>query len=196
MPPVLVALQGSPRRGNSRALLDAVVEGARSARPDVEVHLVEAYGVRVGPCTACGGCDGPDAGEGCVVEGDDWPPIEALLRSADALVFASPVYFRGLPAPVKSIVDRLQAMWELRERGGRVATNAGPHRRAAVVLVASQGRGMFDGARGEVTAAVRTLGFDLAGELLAEGLEGAAEASRRPDLLARARELGRSLLAG
>jgi len=194
MPPVLVALVGSPRRGNSRVLLDAVVEGARSASPDVEVHLVEAYGVRVGPCTACGRCDGPDAGEGCMVEGDDWPPIEALLRSADALIVASPIFFRGLPAPVKAIVDRLQAMWELRERGERVATNAGPHRRAAVVLVASQGRAMFDGARGELVAAMRTLGFEIAGELLAEGLEGPGEASGRPDLLGRARALGRALL--
>ncbi len=194
MPPVLVALLGSPRRGNSRALLDAVVEGARSARPDVEVHVVEAYGVRVGPCDACRACEGPDASEGCATEDDDWPRIEALLRAADALVVASPVYFRGLPAPLKAIVDRLQAMWMLRERGGRVAANAGPHRRAAVVLVAGQGRGMFDGARGEVSAATRTLGFEAAGELLAEGLEGSADASGRPDLLNRARALGRALL--
>jgi len=195
MPPVLVALVGSPRRGNSRALLDAVVEGARSTRSDVEVHTVEAYGVRVGPCTGCKGCAAPGPEGGCKAEGDDWPPIEELLRCADVLVVASPVYFRGLPAPLKAIVDRLQAMWMLRERGGRVATNAGPHRRAAIVLVASQGRAMFDGARGEVIAAARTLGFEVAGELLAEGLEGPGEAARRPDLLGRARDLGRALLA-
>ena len=120
--------------------------------------------------------------------------MEALLRSADALVVASPVYFSGLPAPLKAIVDRLQAMWVLRDRGGRVARNAGPRRRAAILLASSQ-QGMSQGALGEARAAVRTLEFEIAGELLAGGLEGPTEASARPELLDRARELGRHLVA-
>lgn len=193
MPPKLVAIQGSPRpHGNSRALLDAMVEGARTAHEGLEVHILEAYALNVGPCTACGACEGE--GEGCALEGDEWPQVEALLRSADALVVASPVYFSGLPAPLKAIVDRLQAMWVLRDRGGRVARNAGPRRRAAIILASSQ-HGMSKGALGEARAAVRTLEFEIAGELLAGGLEGPTEASARPELLESARDLGRQLVA-
>lgn len=203
----LVAIHGSARRGgNSRTLLEAVLEGARGARPTgLEAELVEAYRVDVGPCTDCEVCLAPGAvavagavagagAGGCTVEGDDWPRIEALLRGADALVVASPVYFMGLPAPLKAIVDRLQAVWALRERGGRVGTNEGPFRRAAVVLCAAGGREAFRGARAEALAALGTLQFEVVGELLAEGLEDAGEASARPELLERARALGRALV--
>jgi len=195
----LVAMHGSARRGgNSKVLLEAVLEGARGARPTgLEVELVEAYRVDVGPCTDCEACLEPGRGEGadgCTVEGDDWPRIEALLRGADALVVASPVYFMGLPAPLKAIVDRLQAVWALRERGGRVGTNEGPFRRAAVVLCAAGGREAFRGARAEALAALGTLQFEVVGELLAEGLEDAGEASARSELLERARALGRALV--
>ena len=197
----LVAMHGSARRGgNSKVLLEAVLEGARGARPTgLEVELVEAYRVDVGPCTDCEACLAPGAvagagAGGCTVEGDDWPRIEALLRGADALVVASPVYFMGLPAPLKAIVDRLQAVWALRERGGRVGTNEGPFRRAAVVLCAAGGREAFRGARAEALAALGTLQFEVVGELLAEGLEDAGEASARSELLERARALGRALV--
>ena len=192
----LVAVHGSARRGgNSGALLDAVLEGARAARPSgLEVELVEAYRVDVGPCAVCDACEGEGASEGCAVRDDDWPRIEGLLRGADAVVLASPVYFMGLPAPLKAVVDRLQAVWALRERGGRVATNAGPFRRAAVVLCAAGGKGAFAGARAEARAAMSTLGFELVGELLAEGLEDAGDAAARPDLLEQARGLGRRLV--
>lgn len=192
----LVAIHGSARRGgNSKDLLEAVLEGARLARPaGLEVELVEAYRVEVGPCAVCDACEAEGASEGCAVQDDDWPRIEALLRGADALVVAAPVYFMGLPAPLKAIVDRLQALWALRERGGRVGTNEGPFRRAALVLCAAGGSDTFRGARGEALAAMRTLGFEVVGELLAEGLEGAGEAAARPELLGRARELGRRLV--
>jgi multimeric flavodoxin WrbA len=199
----LVAMHGSARRGgNSKVLLEAVLEGARGARPTgLEVELVEAYRVDVGPCTDCEACLAPGAvagagagAGGCTVEGDDWPRIEALLRGADALVVASPVYFMGLPAPLKAIVDRLQAVWALRERGGRVGTNEGPFRRAAVVLCAAGGREAFRGARAEALAALGTLQFEVVGELLAEGLEDSGEAAARPELLERARALGRAVV--
>jgi multimeric flavodoxin WrbA len=197
----LVAIHGSARRGgNSRDLLEAVLEGARGARPTgLEAELVEAYRVDVGPCTDCEACLAPGAGAGagaggCTVEGDDWSRIEALLRGADALVVASPVYFMGLPAPLKAIVDRLQGVWALRERGGRGGTNEGPYRRAAVVLCAAGAREAFRGARAEALAALGTLQFEVVGELLAEGLEDAGEASARPELLERARALGRALV--
>jgi len=193
----LVAIHGSARRGgNSRALLEAVLEGARGARPaaELEVELIEAYRVDVGPCTVCDACEGEGASDGCAVRDDDWPRIEGLLRGADALLLASPVYFMGLPAPLKAIVDRLQAVWALRERGGRVGTNGGPFRRAAVVLCAAGGGDAFKGARAEALAALRTLEFEVVGEVLAEGLEDAGEAAARPELLERARGLGRKLV--
>jgi multimeric flavodoxin WrbA len=190
----MVAIHGSARReGNSRTLLDEAVSAAREARPDLEVTVVRAYEADVGPCLACEGCNEEEAG--CSVGGDGWHEVEGMLRSADVLLLASPVYFMGLPAPVKSIVDRLQALWWHRERGGRVATNEGPFRRSGLILVAAGDEAVFKPSRRVALAALNTLGFELRGELLAGGLEGPDDAASREDLVRRARELGHNLVA-
>jgi multimeric flavodoxin WrbA len=194
MAPRLVAIHGSARPGgNSRRLLEELIEAVRSTEPDVTVELIEAYGVDVGPCTHCAQCE--DEGEGCTIEEDEWERIEASLRAADLLVIASPVYFKGLPAPLKTLVDRCQAMWWLRERGGKVAINEGPYRRAAIILTAAGGKPMFTGAKGVATAALNTLEFDTVGALLAGDLEGPEAATGRDDLLEQARDLGRALVS-
>jgi multimeric flavodoxin WrbA len=192
----LVAIHGSARpHGNSRRLMDEVLEAATTARPDAEVEVVRAYDAGVDPCIACGGCNEDQVG--CVRHGDGWAPLEASLRAADALVLSSPVYFVGLPAPVKAIVDRLQALWWLRERGGRVATNEGPFRRAVLVLsAAGEGDAAFSPSRRMARAAFNTLGFETVGALLAGGMEDARDVEGRPELLKEARRLGGLLVGG
>ncbi len=189
----MMAIHGSARpHGNSRRLMDEVVRGTTLAREDVQVEVVRAYEAGVDPCIACGGCQ--EDRVGCVREGDGWAPVEASLRSADLLLLASPVYFLGLPAPVKAIVDRLQALWWLRERGGAVATNEGPFRRAALVLTAAGEARVFESPRRVARAAFNTLGFETVGELLAGRLEDMWDAEGRRGLLEEARRLGRRLV--
>jgi multimeric flavodoxin WrbA len=192
----LLAIHGSARpHGNSRRLLDEVLESATAARADAGVETVRAYEAGVDPCIACDGCNEDDVG--CVRHGDGWAPLETSLRAADALVLASPVYFMGLPAPVKAIVDRLQALWWYRERGGTVATNEGPFRRAVLVLTAAgEGEEAFVPSRRMAMAAFNTLGFETVGTLLAGGLENAGEVEGRPELLEEARRLGVLLVEG
>lgn len=189
----MVALHGSARpQGNSMRLMDEAVARARELRPGLEVEVVRAYEANVDPCVACQGCNEDQVG--CNVGGDDWHRLEDLLRSADILLLASPVYFMGLPAPVKAIVDRLQALWWHRERGGQVATNEGPFRRAGLILVAAGDGTTFRPSRRVALAAINTLGFELTEELLAGGLEGPGDAGVSPDLVERARELGARLV--
>ena len=193
MPLRLVAVHGSARRqGNSRRLMDEAVAGARELRPDIEVEVVHAYGADVNPCIACDGCNEDQVG--CTVGGDGWRRVEDLLRSADVLLIASPVYFMGLPAPVKAIIDRLQALWWHREGGGQVATNRGPFRRGGLILVAAGDEDTFKPSRRVALAALNTLGFELVGELLAGGLEGPEDATVRIDLVDEAHELGARLV--
>jgi multimeric flavodoxin WrbA len=172
--------------------MEVALEAAREARPDLEVTVVRAYEAGVNPCLACDGCSEDEAG--CSVGGDGWHEIEDMLRSTDVLLLASPVYFMGLPAPVKAIVDRLQALWWYRERGGKVATNEGPFRRGGLILVAAGDGSVFKPSRRVALAALNTLGFELRGELLAGGLEGPDGAASREDLVAGARELGQRLV--
>lgn len=189
----LVAIHGSARAtGNSGKLLEEALASVKEARPDIQVELVRAYEANVNPCVACEGCNEDQVG--CTVGGDEWHHIEGMLRSADILVLSSPVYFMGLPAPVKAIIDRLQALWWYRERGGKVAKNEGPFRRAGLILVAAGDDTVFRPSRRVAMAAINTLGFDLHAELLAGGLEGPDATGVRPELIESARRLGARLV--
>lgn len=189
----IVAIHGSARpQGNSRNLLDEAIEAAKEARPDLTVHFVRAYEARVDPCIECDGCNEDEVG--CSRRGDAWHPIETALREADALLIASPVYFMGLPAPLKAMVDRLQALWWYREKGGQVANNLAPFRRAGLILVAAGDDQVFRPSQRVARAAINTLDFELVGKVLASGLEEAGEASNREDLMAAARNLGKRMV--
>ena len=98
----ILILSGSPRKGgNTDLLVEAFVKGA-SQKHNVEVVFVHDY--KVSPCMACDSCF-TDNDHHCV-QHDDMPVIYDKMSEADLLVIASPVYFYGLSAQLKAIIDR------------------------------------------------------------------------------------------
>lgn len=99
----IVVLVGSVRKkGNTDLLAEAFAEGARKNN-DVEIISVADY--RVNPCIGCNSCFMRD-GNQCFQK-DDMKIIYDKLLTADMLVAASPVYFYGISAQLKAVVDRL-----------------------------------------------------------------------------------------
>lgn len=99
----IVVLIGSMRKnGNTDLLAQAFVEGA-SKNNDVEVVSVSDY--RINPCIGCNSCFTRE-GNKCF-QNDDMSEVYDKLRKADIVVIASPVYFYGISAQLKAIVDRL-----------------------------------------------------------------------------------------
>ena len=49
----ILVLNGSPRKGNSVAAINAFVGGASKKH---EVEVVDAYQLKVSPCMGCGAC--------------------------------------------------------------------------------------------------------------------------------------------
>lgn len=99
----IVILSGSPRRGgNTEMLVQAFADGAK-ARHDVEIVSVNDY--KVNPCIGCNTCFRRE--DKSCFQKDDMKHIYAKLSEADMLVIASPVYFYGISAQLKAVVDRL-----------------------------------------------------------------------------------------
>lgn len=99
----IVVLVGSMRRGgNTDLLARAFAEGAGKKH---EVELVSVADYKVDPCLGCNACFVRE-GNRCV-QRDDMDAIYEKLMTADLLVIASPVYFYGLSAELKAIIDRL-----------------------------------------------------------------------------------------
>ncbi len=101
----IVILLGSPRReGNSAALAERIAEGAAGA----EVEVFYLHGMKIAPCNACEGCHKPGA-KGCVIK-DDMQRLYPRMTEADAIVFASPIYWFTVSAQMKLAMDRCYAL--------------------------------------------------------------------------------------
>ena len=98
----ILILSGSPRKGgNTDLLVEAFVKGALT-KHDVEVVSVRDY--KVSPCMGCNACF-RNENHYCVQK-DDMSIIYEKMASTDMLVIASPVYFYGLSAQLKTLIDR------------------------------------------------------------------------------------------
>ncbi|MBO4849570.1 MAG: flavodoxin family protein [Prevotella sp.] len=96
----ILILCGSPRKsGNTELLVDAFVKGA-SQKHQVETVSVRDY--KVNPCVGCNACFKNNT----CAQKDDMAIIYEKMANADMLVIASPVYFYGLSAQLKAIIDR------------------------------------------------------------------------------------------
>lgn len=103
----VVILLGSPRKeGNTAALAARIADGAKKAGASVET--VYLHGLKIAPCTACEGCHKPKA-KGCVIR-DDMRQLYPKMKAADALVFASPIYWFTVSAQMKLAMDRCYAL--------------------------------------------------------------------------------------
>ena len=188
----VLAFNGSPRKGgNTATLLAALAQGVTAAGGEIET--VPVCDLNIQPCNACGGCD--DSGE-CVLV-DDMTELYDKITAADRVVLASPIYFYGITAQAKALVDRTQALW----CRGRLPERPGPGRddpsRRGLLLAAcaTKGAKVFDGAILTAKYAFDAMGFVHGGEFLVRGLEERLDAAARPEALRGAEEQGRKLVA-
>ena len=98
----IVILVGSMRKGGNTDLLARRFAEGAAEHNSVEIVSVADY--KVAPCIGCNTCFTRE-GNACRIH--DMDVIYERLRRADVLVIASPVYFYGISAELKAIIDRL-----------------------------------------------------------------------------------------
>ena len=106
----ILAFSGSPRRsGNSAILLDRFLKGA--AENGAVNEIIYPHQLNIKPCTGCLRCN---ILKRCSQREDDWSVLSEKILAAEVLVFAAPVYFHHLPAPLKMIIDRFRSFIHVR----------------------------------------------------------------------------------
>ena len=101
----ILVLTGSPRKeGNSNTIASQFIRGAREAGH--EISRFDAAFKEVHPCSACNHCgmDGP-----CVFQ-DDFSFVREHIIPADVVAFATPMYYFGISAQLKTVIDRFYAI--------------------------------------------------------------------------------------
>jgi multimeric flavodoxin WrbA len=102
----IIAFLGSPRKdGNSAFLLRETIRGI--AESGIKVQIFNLNDMNISPCQSCGGCD--DTGV-CIFH-DDMVQIHSDIREASRIILASPIYFFGVSAQTKIMIDRCQCFW-------------------------------------------------------------------------------------
>ena len=186
----IVAFNGSPRKkGNTEVLLNAVAGGIVETGATFEaVRLSE---LKISPCIACGGCN--KTGK-CVIK-DDMQALYDKILSADKIIIASPIYFYALSAQTKIFIDRLQAMWSLKQllhAKGEWCPVA-EHKGYLLSVAATHGSRIFEGAALCAQYAYDALGFTYAGDFLVRGVDSRGEVKKETKKLDQAVTFGRNI---
>jgi len=97
----ILILSGSPRKGGNTELLAEVFAKGAAEHHHVEIVSVRDY--KVNPCLGCNACFNTN---GICAQKDDMAAIYEKMNQANMLVTASPVYFYGISAQLKAVIDR------------------------------------------------------------------------------------------
>ena len=152
----IIVLQGSPNKNGSTAILvEEFMRGARQAGHAVE--RVDVADADIAPCTGCVAC----GYEGPCVQQDDMDALRRKILAADMLVFATPLYYYGMSAQLKIVIDRFcSANYSI----------TGKRMKSALLTVAWNGDSWtFDALMAHYQTLVRYLSFQDCGAVLGYG---------------------------
>ncbi len=175
----IIVLQGSPNRHGSTFLLaDSFRRGAESAGHTVETADVAYADIR--PCTGCVHC----GYEGPCVQKDGVEALRRRILEADMIVFATPLYYYGMSAQLKALIDRFCAF------NGSLTRK---HMKSALLAVAwNNDDWTFDSLTAHYETLVRYLHFRDMGMVLGGGC-GTPATTERSHSIRDAYALGKSL---
>jgi multimeric flavodoxin WrbA len=102
---------GSPKKhGNVDLLVSQVLKGA--SNQGAITHKIFLNNLNIKPCQSCGVNPYPKY---CLFD-DDMKEVYAALKSCDAIVLGSPVYFDTVSAQIKLMIDRCNCLMSYVER--------------------------------------------------------------------------------
>ncbi|MFC1811141.1 NAD(P)H-dependent oxidoreductase [Thermodesulfobacteriota bacterium] len=139
---LVLGLQGSPRKkGNTNWLLTEFMKEA--GKLGARTLVLDATKKKIAPCIGCGSCEKKGY---CVTKDDDMAlEIYPLLREADVVVSASPIYFYNVTAQFKMLIDRSQTLWSRRYRLNLDDPGSKTRRGFLLSLGATRGKNLFEG---------------------------------------------------
>lgn len=189
LPPVeaadVVVIQGSARPGGNCSII-AGWAADEAERQGKSAQVIFLHDLEIHPCIGCYWC----YNTGHCTYDDDMTGVIRAIRQASLLVVCTPVYTNTVPAGLKAMMDRCQALhaWQLlsgEKRGAKgllfsVAGRVGKENFACVVSV--------------VDAYMRNLGIDPAEPVLFDGLDEIRDIRHIPGAEERVRSAVRASL--
>ncbi|MBU1007261.1 MAG: flavodoxin family protein [Candidatus Omnitrophica bacterium] len=186
----VLGINASPRAGgNTDMLLEQVLAGAREN--GAETGKIILGELKFSPCLEC--ADMKDDGS-CIVR-DDMQSVYEKIKGADALVFASPIFFGSLSAQAKMMIDRFQCVW----RAKYISKKETGYKKINGVFISVEGsdrKDFFENAKAIVKNLFAIINVSYKGELFCPRVDTKGAILDRPDCLKKAFELGGRIVKG
>ena len=176
----IVMITGSPHKnGTSVWMAERFAEGAEMAG-----HTVYRFDAAFKTVHPCIGCDRCECGTRPCVFSDDGPELLEKLIEADVVVFVSPLYYHGISAQLKAVIDRFHGIDDLIRGTGKYLFT--------IITAAYPEDWVFVGVKATMKTTARYLGWRDCGGIYAYGCYRRAD-MERTDYPRQAFELGKHL---
>jgi len=188
----VLALYGSPRRqGNTDILMDEFLKGV-SANQSAQIEKVFIRNLKISPCQEYNNC--LKTGE-CIIK-DEMIVLYDKLSKADLVVLSAPIFFYSVPAQVKIIIDRCQALWARKYILKIQNPKSKIQRKGFFISVGStKGENLFAGATLTVKYFFKAINVDYAGNIFYKNIDTKGAIRKHPTALKDMFQAGKNLIS-
>ena len=174
----ILIITDSPRKnGNSNFLVDNFIKGAQEKGH--QIFRFDSAFKKVHPCIACNKC----GMNGDCIFNDDFNYVRENLVDSDMVVFATPMYYFGISAQIKTVIDRFYAI------NGKIHI---PKKTALIMTYADTEEKEAQPIKKHFETLINYLGWTNVGEIVASGVwtQGSVKNTKYPKM---AYEVGKNL---
>lgn len=156
----ITVLNGSPKNGNTAAMVKAFVQGAEAAGHEVAVLHVGK--MKIAGCLACEYCH--QKGNGKCIQKDDMEKVIPAYLDSDMVVYASPIYYFDVTSQLSAAMQRVYCIGKP------------PKATKAALLLSSASPNPYAGAIATYKSMTAYMGIEDVGVITAAGEENGSEA--------------------
>ncbi|MFC1884198.1 NAD(P)H-dependent oxidoreductase [Thermodesulfobacteriota bacterium] len=186
----IVGLQGSPRKNsNTDILLSSLLDEAKNL--GAGISKIEVARKKIEPCRECGTCEKKGF---CPID-DEMQQIYPLLRRADLVIMATPIFFYGATAQMKALIDRSQALWS-RTYVYKLKDPGRKWRKGFLLAVgATKGKNLFEGVNLTAKYFFDAVGASFDGTIGFKQVEESGAIEKHPTALKEVKEKAKELVS-
>jgi multimeric flavodoxin WrbA len=176
---LVLGFQGSPRKkGNTSFLLSTFMQAVEKL--GAQTCIIEVARKNIIPCKEYVVCEKKGY---CPIDDDIKAEIYPLIRQAEVVVLASPIFFYNMTAQLKAVVDRCQTFWA-RKYKLKLTDPAKKTKRGFFLSVgATRGKNLFEGLQLTAQYFFDAIDARFEGSLTYHDIEGPKDMAKHPNVL-------------
>ncbi len=187
---LVLGLQGSPRKkGNTAHLLSTFMAEAEAL--GAQTRIIETDRMNIIPCKEYIVCEKKGF---CPIDDDMKHEIYPLLRAADVVIAATPVFFYNTTAQLKALIDRTQTLWARKYKLNLTDPGRKTRRGYMLAVGATKGQNLFEGLHLTMKYFFDAVGASYEGALTYRHIEKPGDMERHPTAAIDVKEAATQLL--